>query len=56
MRRALLLLLAVVMLSGSALAEQLSYLDKLPPMIERETFFGDPEIARAQLSPDAPVW
>ncbi len=52
MRRALLLLLAVVMLSGSALAEKLPYLEKLPPMIEREIFFGDPEIARAQLSPD----
>ena len=52
MRRTLLLLLAVVMLSGSALAEKLPYLEKLPPVIEREIFFGDPEIAGAQLSPD----
>ena len=24
----------------------------LPPLIDRESFFGDPEIAGAQLSPD----
>ena len=26
--------------------------DELPPLIDREIFFGDPEIAGAQLSPD----
>ena len=30
----------------------LPYLDQLPPLIDRELFFGDPEIAGAQLSPD----
>lgn len=29
-----------------------AYLDQLPPLIDRETFFGDPEIAGAQISPD----
>ncbi len=29
-----------------------SYLDQLPPLIDREIFFDDPEIAGAQLSPD----
>jgi dipeptidyl aminopeptidase/acylaminoacyl peptidase len=29
-----------------------SHLDRLPPIIDREVFFGDPEIAGAQLSPD----
>ena len=33
-------------------AEKLPYLDKLPPLIDREVFFGDPEIARGQISPD----
>jgi dipeptidyl aminopeptidase/acylaminoacyl peptidase len=31
---------------------ELSYLDKLPPLIDREIFFDDPEISGAQLSPD----
>lgn len=29
-----------------------SYLAKLPPLIDRELFFGDPEISGAQISPD----
>ncbi len=29
-----------------------AWLDQLPPLIERETFFGDPEISGASLSPD----
>ena len=29
-----------------------NYLKKLPPLIEREVFFGDPQIANAKLSPD----
>ncbi len=31
---------------------QLPYLDQLPPLIDREIFFDDPEIASGQLSPD----
>ena len=30
----------------------LTYLDQLPPLIDRETFFDDPEIASGQISPD----
>lgn len=29
-----------------------AYLDQLPPLIDREIFFDDPEIAGAQISPD----
>jgi Tol biopolymer transport system component len=29
-----------------------AYLGQLPPLIDRETFFGDPQIAGAQISPD----
>ncbi|MGH7458189.1 MAG: S9 family peptidase [Longimicrobiaceae bacterium] len=29
-----------------------AYLDRLPPLIDREILFGDPEIAGGQLSPD----
>lgn len=28
------------------------YLDRLPPLVDRRVFFGDPEIAGAQVSPD----
>jgi dipeptidyl aminopeptidase/acylaminoacyl peptidase len=30
----------------------LPYLDELPPLLDRELFFGDPEISASQLSPD----
>ncbi|MEN1728892.1 MAG: alpha/beta fold hydrolase, partial [Pseudomonadota bacterium] len=48
---------AVVLLglSSAALAdrtEPLDYLDELPPLLDRNLFFGDPEISGAQLSPD----
>ncbi len=33
-------------------AAPLGYLDRLPPLIDRELFFGDPEISGGQLSPD----
>jgi dipeptidyl aminopeptidase/acylaminoacyl peptidase len=33
-------------------AEELSYLDQLPPLVDREIFFGNPEISGGQLSPD----
>ncbi len=52
MRRVLLLLLALGLLASTGLAEQLDYLDKLPPLIDREIFFGDPEIASGKISPD----
>ena len=32
--------------------QPLAYLGDLPPLIDRELFFGDPEISSAQLSPD----
>ena len=47
--------LAALLLSGQALAERagaLPYLDQLPELLDRELFFGDPEISGAQLSPD----
>lgn len=43
--------LACAVLPARASA-QVQYLDRLPPLIDREIFFGDPEIAGAQLSPD----
>jgi hypothetical protein len=29
-----------------------AYLAQLPPLIDRDVFFGDPEIAGGQISPD----
>jgi dipeptidyl aminopeptidase/acylaminoacyl peptidase len=56
MRRCLALLLALALAAGVAAAvpaaPKLDYLDKLPPLIDREVFFGDPEIAGGQISPD----
>jgi dipeptidyl aminopeptidase/acylaminoacyl peptidase len=37
---------------AAAQVAPLPYLDQLPPLIDREVFFGDPEITGAQLSPD----
>lgn len=37
-----------LVLSPSALGQQ----QGLPPLIDRQLFFGDPEISGAQLSPD----
>ena len=48
MRRTLLALLAIMLLAGSTAAQELSYLSKLPPIIDRDVFFGDPEIAAVQ--------
>ena len=42
-------------LCGTALAQDttdVEYQAQLPPVIDREVFFGDPEIAGAQISPD----
>ena len=49
--------LAIVLLlsfshNTSAQTSKSEYLSKLPPLIDREMFFGDPEISGAQLSPD----
>ena len=52
MRRTLLSLLALMLLAGSAAAQELGYLSKLPPIIDRDVFFGDPEIAAVRISPD----
>ena len=47
MRKLLPLLLALVLVTRSAAAQT-----ALPPIIDRELLFGDPEISGAQLSPD----
>ncbi len=56
MRGLLLYLLGALLLFGpdNATAQQpnTAYLENLPPLIDRELFFGDPEIASAQISPD----
>ena len=52
MKRLLYIVTAVVLLAVSLSAAELPYLDKLPPVIERDKFFGDPEISGAQLSPN----
>ncbi|MDA8019032.1 MAG: S9 family peptidase, partial [Thermoanaerobaculia bacterium] len=36
----------------AASAEPLSYLDRLPQLVDRQLFFGDPEITGSQISPD----
>jgi len=41
----------LIMVSGHLYGDE-SYLEQLPPLIDREIFFDDPEIAGAQLSPD----
>jgi dipeptidyl aminopeptidase/acylaminoacyl peptidase len=38
--------------AGSATQTATSMTNQLPPLIDREQFFGDPEIAGAQISPD----
>lgn len=57
MKQLLTLCLAFLLPAGAALAQdqqtaERDYLDQLPPLIDRELFFGDPEISGAQLSPD----
>ncbi|MDZ7721515.1 MAG: hypothetical protein U5R06_01505 [candidate division KSB1 bacterium] len=46
------LVLTLLLVSNVLLAGELEYLDNLPPLIERDLFFGDPQIAGAQISPD----
>lgn len=51
-QRMLLVLAAICLMTVSVAARDLDYLNKLPPIIDREIFFSDPEIARGQISPD----
>lgn len=44
--------LAVPAFAAPIAAQQPSYLDQLPPLVDRELFFGDPEISGAQISPN----
>jgi dipeptidyl aminopeptidase/acylaminoacyl peptidase len=44
--------LGVLMIAAPSAAQQQRYLDQLPPLIDRELFFGDPEISGAQISPN----
>jgi len=47
-----LLLLGLSTVALAERAEPLEYLDDLPTLIDRDLFFGDPEVSGAQLSPD----
>jgi len=51
-RRTSLLPLAAAILAASASAALAAPATGLPPLLDRELFFGNPEIASAQLSPD----
>ena len=42
----------VIAAEPTDVVEPLPYVDALPPVLDRALFFGDPEIAAAQLSPD----
>ncbi len=47
--------LGLLGVSNLAIAQEkpnTAYLDQLPPLVDRELFFGDPEISGAQISPD----
>lgn len=44
--------LGPVLATAPAAPPRTDYLSQLPPLIDRDVFFGDPEIAGAQLSPD----
>jgi dipeptidyl aminopeptidase/acylaminoacyl peptidase len=48
----LLAALCLLAFAAPAAAQEQSHLDQLPPLIDRELFFGDPEIAGAQISPN----
>ncbi|MBI4540912.1 MAG: hypothetical protein HY704_15520 [Gemmatimonadetes bacterium] len=56
MRRCLAAALAAVLTVAGvrppAIRSESTYLDRLPPLIDREILFGDPEIAGGQISPD----
>ncbi|TVQ32347.1 MAG: S9 family peptidase [Wenzhouxiangella sp.] len=46
------LLLCLPLALKAESVEPLAYLDELPPLLDRELFFGDAEISGAQISPD----
>jgi len=46
------LLIIILCLNVTNVLAENDYLDNLPPLIDRQLFFGDPQIAGAQLSPD----
>ncbi|UCF06770.1 MAG: prolyl oligopeptidase family serine peptidase [bacterium] len=52
MRRRAALLAVILLLAACATAAELDYMHKLPPVIDREIFFSDPEIAGGQISYD----
>jgi dipeptidyl aminopeptidase/acylaminoacyl peptidase len=52
MRRSAALLLTLVCLTAAGLAPVALAGKKAPPLLDRELFFGDPEISQAQISPD----
>jgi dipeptidyl aminopeptidase/acylaminoacyl peptidase len=53
MKRVIFALAALLVLTGTAgAAIDRNYLAKLPPVIDRDVLFGDPQIASGQLSPD----
>ncbi|UCF04704.1 MAG: alpha/beta fold hydrolase [bacterium] len=52
MRRLLPVIIILILLAVNVGAEGRSYLDQLPPLIDREIFFGDPEISGGQISPN----
>src|ERR671913_1831129 len=43
---------ALLLTAALAIASSASAQNGLPPLIDREVFFGNPEIASAQISPD----
>jgi dipeptidyl aminopeptidase/acylaminoacyl peptidase len=47
-----LFLFAATVAPASAQVERLPYLDELPPLVDRDLFFGDPAVSGPQLSPD----
>lgn len=46
------ILIGCIEATDQSIDNQDSYLDKLPPLIDREIFFADPEITGAQISPN----
>ncbi|MEX2499404.1 MAG: alpha/beta fold hydrolase [Wenzhouxiangellaceae bacterium] len=42
----------LALLGNAARADAVAYLDELPPLLDRDIFFGDPEITASQVSPD----
>lgn len=44
--------LAAPRVAAASEQEERSYLSELPPLVDRQVFFGDPEVAGAQISPD----